>query len=243
MKPKKSYKRGYPVAILIGVEANQAALWRIYSNVAKHEKTIPLNDAENSPKAQYNFYEATINALRPILKEGVKSIIIASPAKSNHAKNFLNHIQTHHTWLTQGPNKTVISEITGSARTQPEVAALAKNPLFRQTINETTAQESENIIETLEKRLSTSSQDTLVLYEFTEIETAILTPWKPSKPKPEILLLTDVYLANARAKNRLNRLMQIAANRNIQTRILNAESPAGKRLAQLGGITLLTKAT
>jgi hypothetical protein len=35
--------------------------------------------------------------------------------------------------------------------------------------------------------------------------------------------------------------MQIAQNRNVKTRIVNAESPAGKRLAQLGGMILLAQ--
>ena len=239
MKPKRGYKRGYPVAILIGLEENLAALWKVYSNVIKHEKTLQLADARSDPKTLYNFHEAIINALRPTLKEGVRSVILASPPKSNYAKNFINHVQSHHAWLIQGPNKIAFSEITGSADTLTKVTAFTKNPVLRQIISETTLEETENLIGILEKRLNTPNQDALVLYSLKEIEDSILNQWKPSKPKPEYLLLTDTYLANSRENNRLHRLMQIVTNKNVKTRIVNSKSPAGTRLTQLGGITLL----
>jgi stalled ribosome rescue protein Dom34 len=233
------YKRGYPVAILLGLEENQGDLWKIYSNVAKHEKTLQMGGARNDPKALYNFHEAIITALRPTIKEGVRSVILVSPAKSNYAKNFIDHVQSHHAWLTQGSNKAALSEITGSADTLPNVTALTRNPAFHQIISETTSEETEALIDLLEKRLNAPNQDTLVLYSLKEIENLIFSPWKPSKPKPEHLILTDKYLSNSRQKNRLHRLMQIAQNRNVKTRIVNAKSPAGIRIAQLGGITLI----
>jgi stalled ribosome rescue protein Dom34 len=233
------YKRGYPVAILLGLEEKQADLWRVFSNVAKHEKTLQLDGGRNEPKALYNFHEAIVNALRPTLKEGVRSIVIASPAKSNYAKGFINHVQSHHAWLTQGFNKVAFSELTGSADTMPNVTVLTRNHMFHQIISETTSEETETLVDLLEKRLNAPNQDALVLYSLKEIGDLIFSPWKPSKPKPEHLMLTDKYLSNSRQKNRLHRLMQIAQNRNVKTRIVNAESPAGIRLAQLGGIILL----
>jgi stalled ribosome rescue protein Dom34 len=61
------------------------------------------------------------------------------------------------------------------------------------------------------------------------------------KPKPEYLLLTDNYLSGSRQRNRVYRLLQIAKNRSVKTRIINAESTAGIRLTQLGGLVCLTK--
>jgi stalled ribosome rescue protein Dom34 len=130
--------------------------------------------------------------------------------------------------------------MTGSADTLPNATALTRKPAFHQIINETTKEETETLIDHLEKRLNTPNQNTLVLYSLKEIEESLFSPWKPSKPKPEHLILTDKYLSNSHQKNRLHRLMQIAQNKNVKTRIVNAESPAGKRLAQLGGIILLT---
>ena len=241
VKPKKGYRRGYPVAILAGLEEDQAILWKVFSNVTKPEKTIPNGGTRNTLKALYNFHESIINALRPTLKEGVRSIILASPARTNHAQEFINHVREHHTWLTQGPNKATFSKITGSASTRSQVAALAKTPTFRQLIRETTAEETENLIEILEKRLNVSNKNNFVLFSLEEAENLILNQAKPGRRKPEYLLLTDRYLAGNREKNRLHRLMQIATNRNVKTRIIDFESPAGHRLTQLGGLVCLAQ--
>jgi len=238
MKPK-AYKRGYPVAILIGIENDHAALWQVFSKVAKHQAKTVLNGDRKDSKALYNFHESIVNALRPTLKEGVRSIIIAASAKTNYAQDFLNHIRAHHTWLLQGPNKATFSPITGSASTPPQVAALTKTALFKQLINETTAEETENLLEILEKRLNET--DNLVLFSLEEAENLILCKQAPGKPKPEYLLLTDNYLSSSRQKNRVHRLLQIATNRNVKTRIINAESTAGIRLTQLGGLVCLAK--
>jgi stalled ribosome rescue protein Dom34 len=241
LKTKKGYKRGYPVALLIGLEEDKAVLWKVFSKVVKPENALPINGTRNNSKALYNFHEAIINALRPTLKEGVRTVILASPARTKHAQDFLDHVREHHTWLTQGPNKVAFSKITGSASTLAQVATLRRTPAFRQLICETTAEETENLIEILEKRLNASDKNNLVLFSLEEAENLILKRQKPGRAKPEYLMLTDRYLAGNRAKNRLHRLMQIAKNKHVKTRIINAESPAGKRLTQLGGIVCLAK--
>ena len=241
LKQKRGHRRGYPVAILAGLEDDRAVLWKVFSNVVKPEKTISLDGTRNDPKAVYNFHESIVNALRPTLKEGVRSIILASPARTNHAQRFIDHIREHHAWLVQGPNKAVFSEANGSASTLAEVATLTKTLMFRQLICETTSEEAEDLIDILEKRLNASDKNAVVLYSLEETEDLILGPQKPSKPKPEYLMLTDKYLSNSREKNRIHRLMQIATNRKVKTKIVDAESPAGLRLTQLGGIVCFAK--
>jgi stalled ribosome rescue protein Dom34 len=238
MKPK-NYKRGYPVAVLIGIELNHAAMWHIFSQVAKQQQTIPLNGDRKDTKALYSFHESIINALRPVLKEGVRSIVVASAPKTNFAQDFLSHIKAHHSWLLQGTNKASISQITGSASSPPQVAALTKTGAFKQLIEENAAEETDNLLEILEKRLSKT--DNLVLFSLQEAENLILNPQPPGKPQPEYLMLTDDYLAETRQKNRVNRLMMIAAKNCVKTRVINAESNAGSRLTQLGGIVCLAK--
>lgn len=238
MKPK-NYKRGYPVAVLVGIEQDHAALWHIFSQVAKQQQTIPLNSDRKDQKAIYNFHETIINAIRPVLKEGVRSIIVASPPRTNYALDFLLHVKSHHAWLLQGTNKASISQITGSASSPPQVAALTKTSTFKELIQENAAEETENLLEILEKRLSKT--DNLVLFSLQEAETLILNPQLPGKPQPEYLMLTNDYLANTRQKNRVNRLMMIAAKNSVKTRVIDAESNAGKRLKQLGGIVCLAK--
>jgi stalled ribosome rescue protein Dom34 len=238
MKPK-NYKRGYPVAVLIGIELNHAAIWHIFSQVAKQQQTIPLSGDRKDSKALYSFHENIINALRPVLKEGVRSIVVASPPRTNYSQEFLNHIKAHHAWLTQGTNKASFSQITGSASSPPQVAALTKTSAFKQLIQENANEETENLLEILEKRLSKT--DNLVLFSLQEAETLILNPQAPGKPQPEYLMLTDDYLACSRQKNRINRLMMIAAKNGVKTRVINSESNAGARLTQLGGIVCLAK--
>jgi stalled ribosome rescue protein Dom34 len=238
MKPK-SYRRGYPVAILIGVEQDHAALWLVYSQVAKHQQTIQINGNRRDQKALYTFHETIINTLRPTLKEGVRSIIISSPPRSSFGANLQNHIAAHHTWLLQGTNKATISLIFGSASTPTQVATLKQKEEFKQLIQENAQQETENLLETLEKRLNATGN--LVFFSLQEAESLILNTQAPGKPQPEYLLLTDDYLAGSRQKNRVHRLMQIAQNRKIKTRVISSESNAGVRLTQLGGIVCLAK--
>jgi len=235
----KNYKRGYPVAVLVGIEHDHAALWHIFSQVAKQQQSIPLNSDRKDQKAVYNFHETIINALRPVLKEGVRSIIVASPPRTSYAVEFLFHVKSHHAWLLQGANKASISQITGSASSSSQVAALTKTLTFKELIQENAAEETENLLEILEKRLSKT--DNLVLFSLQEAESLILNQQLPGKRQPEYLMLTNVFLAITRQKNRVNRLMMIAAKNGVKTRVIDAESNAGKRLTQLGGIVCLAK--
>jgi stalled ribosome rescue protein Dom34 len=238
MKPK-NYKRGYPVAVLVGIEQGHAALWQIFSQVAKHQQTIPLNGDIKDQKALYSFYETIINALRPVLKEGVRSIIVASPPRTSYAQGFLSHIKVHHSWLFQSKDKAAFNLIVGSASSPTQVATLTKTASFKQLINKTTAQETENLLEILEKLLSQT--DNLVGYSLQEAENLILFEQPKGKPQPEYLLITTEYLASSRQKNRVHRLMQIAQNKKVKTRVIDSESAAGERLTQFGGIVCLAK--
>jgi stalled ribosome rescue protein Dom34 len=238
MKPK-NYKRGYPVAMLIGIEADHAALWQIFSQVAKPQQAISIKGERKDQKALYTFHETIINALRPVLIEGVRSMVVASPTRTSYAQEFLYHIKAHHAWLMQGTSKASFSQITGSASSPPQVAALTKSSAFKQLIQENATEETENLLQILEKRLSKT--DNLVLFSLQEAETLILNPQTPGKPQPEYLMLTDDYLADSRQKNRVNRLMMIAAKNGVKTRVISAESNAGLRLTQLGGIVCLAK--
>jgi stalled ribosome rescue protein Dom34 len=237
MKPK-NYKRGYPVAVLIGIEQDCAAIWQIFSQVAKQQQTIPLSDRKDQ-KTRYHFHEAVINALRPVLNEGVRSVIVSSPLRTSYGQEFLGHIKGHHTWLLQGTNKATFSQITGSASTPAQVSALTKTDVFKQLIQENAAEESENLLEILEKRLSRT--DNLVYFSLQEAEGLILFPQTLGKPQPEYLMLTNDYLSTSRQRNRVNRLMQIAARNGVKTRVIEAESNAGKRLTQLGGLIAIAK--
>ncbi len=225
----------------MGIEETFSVLWKVFSRVVKPEKTITLEGSRSNSKDLYNFHESIVNALRPTLKEGVRSIILVSPAKTTFIVEFAEHVTQHHKWLVQGSNKAVFSQMTGSASNLSQVAKLAKSSIFRKIINLTAEAETENLIEVLEKRLNSSEERSRVLFSLEEVETVVLSKHKPGRLKPEYLLLTDKYLSESLEKNRLLRLMQIAANRKVKTRVVNDESPAGIRLSQLGGIVCIAQ--
>jgi len=241
LKQKKRYRRGYPVAILAGIEEDSAVIWKVYSNVAKPEVTINFNGIRKNPKDAYNFYESIVNSLRPTLREGVRSIILVSTPRNNYHQELINHIRQHHRWLTDGPNKAAFSKITGFAGSSHQIIELTRNPIFQKSIKETTNEETENLIEILEKCINTTDNTNLVLFSLQEVEKLILKRQKPCGPTPVYLMLTNSYLADNPQKNRLHRLLQIASNKKVKTRIINAESAAGKRLTQLGGLLCLAQ--
>jgi len=238
---KKSYRRGYAVATVVGLNTNQAVVWSVFSRVVKAEKTIKRNVYETNSKTMYTFHEEIVNALRPSVQSGVRSIILVSPHRSNYTEQFFQHIKTHQSWLIQGSSKVSFAEMAGTATSLAEITTLTRDPKFKQVIAQITEKETGDLLELLEKRFSSSNQEPLALYSFEEIETNILNPRKKDGPQLEYLLLTDEFLSRSSQKDRLHRLIQIAANKHVKTRVVKADSPAGKRLTQFGGIVCLIK--
>lgn len=241
MTPNRKHTRGYPVAVLIGLETAAAHLWQVFSRAVKPMTIVRLDGNRNDPKALYNFHESIINALRPTLKQGVRTIIVASPPRTTYSQEFIAHVGRHHAWLTKNENKVAIAETTGAAATPSQVALLANSAEFRELVRETTSEETENLLDLLEKRLGTSRRENAILFSLEEAENLILHSSKSYTQKAEYIILTNKYLADSRQKNRLQRLLQIASNKKIKTRVVDSESPAGKRVAQLGGFLCIAK--
>ncbi len=227
--------------MLIGFNEESAVLWKVFSHVVKPEKTLKINGGRADQKAVYNFHESVVNAMRLTLEEGTRSVIVVAPPRTEYTQEFLCHVRGHHAWLMQGANKATFSEITGSATTLPEVAELTKKPIFKQAMEQATDSESKNLLDLLEKRLNATGANVLVLYSLEDIEGAIYSSWLPGKPKPEYLLMNESYLSRSHQRNRVQRLMQVAANRQVKTKTAKAESAIGKRLNQLGGLVCLLK--
>jgi stalled ribosome rescue protein Dom34 len=238
---RRRYKRGYFVAVLVGFEEERAVLWQIFSKVVKHYVTVEVEIDDK--KNLYNFHESVIDKLRPLLQEGVRSIIITAPVKTNYAKDFLDHVKKHHHWLFQKNNSSNASfgELVGSAAQLHEVSELIKTKEFRILLSETTSEDTDQIINTLEKRLKESDSSSVILYSIKDIEDLVNSRLEHSKIKPEYIILTDKYLFDNKEKNRVHRLLQISKNKNIKTRIVKVETKAGIRLSQLGGLVCFTK--
>ncbi len=243
MKRKQSYKRGYPVALLVGFEDDHAVLWQVFSHVVKLHRTLELGGKRADKKVLYNFHESVVDALRPVLKEGIRSIVVTAPMKTTYAADFLDHMRKHHTYLIQSkrPDGATFAELVGSADQPHRVAELVKTKEFRMLITETTSQEADHIVNALEKHLYSSNS--VVLFSLKEIEDMVYDRQRHNHSRTEYLMLTDKYLADSEDKNRIHRLLQISQNRKVKTRIVNAETPAGKRISQFGGIVFLTMPT
>lgn len=241
LKKRRKPKRGYSIALLVGIEEKYSVVWKIFSRVTKHEKTLALKGQRKNSNELYNFHESIINVLRSILKAGTRSIILVSPARTTFTTDFIEHVYQHHKWLTQGKNKVALSEITGSASKISQVAKLTKTPKFQQIIELTAAEETENILSLLETNLHYSDSKNRVFFSINEVETLIIQNHKQCRIKPDYLLLTDKYLSESHEKNRLNRIMQIATNKKVKIKVMNSESPAGIHLSKLGGIVGIAK--
>lgn len=237
---RRRYKRGYPVAVLVGFEKRRAVLWRIFSNVAKYDVTVELKGEEG--RHLYDFRESIVNSLRPVLKEGVKSIVVATPAGTEYAKDFLDHIRKHHAWLARkdDPRAATFCEVAGSAGQLHEVHDLVKREEFRKALKETTSGDAGRIAGKLEERLSHIDKGTVVLYSLEDIERIVDPQWTHGNIRPEHLVLTNKYLADTKEKGRVQRILQISKNRGIKITVVDVDTQAGVRLSQLGGLVCFT---
>lgn len=239
MKTRKSYKRGYPISLLIGFKPDGAVLWEIFSHVAKPQGTYKIEGDTRDQRVLYNFHESLIEALKPHFNEGVRSTILVVPSRTNYGKQFLEHIQKHHRYLFENiSNGVTFSELEGSAVQPQEVAELARTAEFRVSVKNTTSAETEGIIRQLEKTIGKTEQSSLTLFSLKEIEATICGHETNREFDNRYLLLTDKYLATVPDKRRIQRLLQIANNKKVKTRIVNSDTTAGKRISQFGGLIL-----
>jgi len=245
VKRKSRYRYGYPVAVLVGFEDDHAVLWRIFSRVAKLYLRLELDGKRTDEKVLYNFHESVVNSVKPVLKEGVRSIVVTAPVRTSYAQDFLEHVRKHHRYLIQSrsPNRANFAELVGSADNPIKVAELVKTKEFSKLIAETTSEEADHIINVLEKHLYSTRDNTVVLYSLKEIEDIVYDRGKRNDLGTAYLLLTDQYLADSKSKSRIHRLLQISKNKKVKTRIVNAETPAGNRISQFGGIIFFSTPT
>ena len=243
MNRKRRYRRGYPVALLVGFESNHVVLWRIFSRVVKSSVRLELNGRRTDEKVLYNFHESVVDALKPVLKEGVRTIVVTSPARTKYSQNFLDHVHKHHMYLIQlkSSNRANFAELVGSADDRLKVAELVKTKQFKELIAETTSEEANHVVNSLEKHLYGNITKSVVIYSLKEIEDTIYSRGKNKTSRTEYLLLTNKYLADSKQKNRIHRLLQISKNKKVKTRVVNIETLAGNRINQFGGIVFFTK--
>ncbi len=233
---RRGYRRGYPVAVLIGFDRSRAVLWRVFSQVVKPHSTIEA--PRGGKRGRYNYHEAVVNALRPILKEGVGSVVVVAPARTSYVKEFLDHVAKHQPWMTRGAGSATFTGIVGSATTQEEVSALVRTGEVQRAIGTSAEGEADRIKGLLESRLARDDASP-ILYSLYEIEESIYGQRVKGRPEPEHLILTDRFLAAHR--RRAQRLMEASRSRGIRAYVVGVKTATGQRVEQLGGMVLLTR--
>ena len=238
MNRKRQYRRGYPVAILVGFEENYAVLWNVFSRIVKQSSKLKLEGRRTDEKMLYNFHQSVVESLKQLIKEGIKSIVVTAPQKTTYTSDFIAHVQKHHRYLTndKSPNRTNFAELQGSANNLVTVAELVKSKKFMDLLVKTNSEEADHLVGILEKSLYANQKYDSILYTLKEIENTVFAKEKNVEMATEYLLITDKYLSKHRSKNRIHRLLQIANNKKIKTRIIDVESSAGSRISQFGGI-------
>ncbi|MFW9821941.1 MAG: hypothetical protein ACFFE4_03355 [Candidatus Thorarchaeota archaeon] len=245
-KRKNRTRRGHPVAILIGLHDTDAVIWRIFSETIRmYSKINRGRKRRNQNKKQvYHFHEEIINILRPIIKEGIRSIILLSPPKKEYSDEFLNHVYKHHLWLIKkGDKQVVFSKITGNqAKTQKDVYYLRTQEYFQKIVDQTSNQEALMILEELTEIINRNEKFSKILYTWKEIDDEFrLIRKNHNLPKPNYIILTEEYLKNPKNNKKTHHILQIAKNLGVKTKIVNIESNAGALVDSFGGMVCYFK--
>jgi stalled ribosome rescue protein Dom34 len=214
--PRRKRRRGYPLAVLIGIEGDQVDR---------------IQECD-----EYSFYESIIDLLRPSLKQGTKSILIASDDERDYQR-FLGHIEKHQSWLLKGwgLNTATFEYISEPAMNIEQVRRLVKLHSFQEKLSEATHGDMGQVFRVLEKRLNDSQGIEMILFALNEVEDAIYD----SMESPEYIIVTEFFRSNHR--RRIDRLFQFAANKKVRTRIIKTDTPTGTRLSQLGGLVCMLR--
>lgn len=204
-------------------------MWDIYSESVKPGERIRGDGG-------YNFFESIVDILRPRVKQGIKSVLIAAPDEKDYLK-FMDHVRKHQSWLLSGwgLNTVTFGRITGPAMTVDQVRVLVKARGFKEKLALTSEGDLMQVMSVLERRLNDPEGIETILFTLEEVEEAVYG----DDVSPEYILVTDLF--RSRNRRRTQRLLQVAANKNIKTRIIEPDTLAGTRIAQFGGILCILR--
>jgi stalled ribosome rescue protein Dom34 len=221
--------RGYPVAVLVGLENKRAIFWNIFSNSVKSGAVKNWEDNE------YNFFESLVDELRPSIKQGVKTVLLASESKNKY-DGLMAHIVKHQGWMLKGYelNRVTFQFIEGSARDVDAVMELVNALGFKDKIRQAREDDLKLVMNVLEKRLASKEGIESLMFSLNEVEDAIY-----GDVEIEYILTSQGFQKQHR--RRIQRLFQIAKNKGVKTRILSSNSLHSRRIAQFGGLICLLK--
>jgi stalled ribosome rescue protein Dom34 len=222
----KRGRRGYPTAILIGLDSQTANIWLVYSESIKQGKTISKTGKDMT---SYKHNEQIVEAVRALLPDGFNQIIISSPDRTRLTSNLLEHINKRHNWLIQ---KVSIKEMQGKAVTATDVVQLVKSNRIQESVAEAAGETNEKIMDRLEKALNGGA----VLFTIQELSDALR-----NEEAPEFILVSEKFDATCRGNRRYQSLIQITKNMRATFTIVNHDTPASARLEQLGGFVCVIR--
>jgi stalled ribosome rescue protein Dom34 len=213
---------------MIGIQGLEAVTWDVYSESVKRGQKID----EASP---YRLYEVIVDAVRPKIKQGVKTILVASTDEKDYA-SFMSHIERHQSWLLKGweLNKATFEHLPMAAMDERQVREILKTNGFKKRLSEASSVDMKHVMEVLEERLNDPDGIETLLFSLDEIESHIYGGGEAA-----CMLVTDQF--HERHRRRAHRLLQVAANRSTQTSIVSTDTAAGARLTQFGGLVCLIK--
>jgi stalled ribosome rescue protein Dom34 len=225
MRKKIRRRRGYPTALLIGIKGDQAVIWRIYSETVKLFLKIPLLNIDEN-KINYNNYESIINALRPVIKEGITSIIIVSP-KGYLIEKFKAHIEKHHNWMFN--YEITFTYLEDDANTSNEISKLIKTENFKESLIIMKIVESSELLKIFESNLRNNE----VLYTVDDL-------YKSLKMKVKInrIFITDEFFRLNIRNSQFESAQQLCRNLGVKVHIIKKDTKLGMRLDQFGGLVL-----
>ena len=217
------------MAMLVGLEGGQAFTWDIYSESVKPGERIRGDD-------EYNFYEGIVDVLRPGIREGVKTILVAAPDGRDYER-FMGHIGKHQGWLLRGwsLNTVTFERIPEPAMSIDQVRDLVKSHGFKGRLSDATRGDIRRVMGVLEKRLSDPEGIETLLFALGDVEDAVYG----GERSPEYILVTEVF--RSRNRRRADRLLQVAANKGVRTRVVRADTSAGARVTQFGGLVCMLR--
>lgn len=220
-------RRGYPVAVLVGLASGHAEVWDVFSESVKPGPRV-------DEASKYALYEAVINNLRPRFNEGVKTILVA--ADKNLYDEFMAHIHKHHRWLLKGYefNTATFTRVEKPATSIEDVRRLVSSQEFKSMLEEASEGDLGNVMGALERRLSSSEGIDTVLLSLEDAEAAVY-----GETPPEYLIILEAF--NRRHGKRTMRLLQVAQNRGVKTKIIPSGSSHAARVSQLGGLVCMLR--
>ena len=242
----KKPKCGTFLAILMSYDDKKVYFWKIYSHSLRAYETIKLPRKWQylDNKQLYNLFENVVDIMRKVVRDGLKSILIASSYNNKYWKQLREHISQHHKWLLKGYNRVSFGEMIGTATSLESAKNLISTEESKQVVTEIISEEIYQLAERLEKIINTGNSNIGLLYSLDEIEAIVYEGGKKDKSaaeKLDLIIFTQNYIDNQKDKVRIQRLTQIAKNKGIKMKIISIEDPSVDRFDQFGGIIAFKK--